>query len=206
MDEMSIDDFKKTLRLHLYVQKLISIGITLLIVFLVVYYFPHYIKFKDFTISDVTGLLTALLITAVLIERTIELIMHVWREPDKQKIKNEVKQARSRRNNVEEATEEEVILTSKIKCYEVVTKSLSVVIAFLLGLIISALGVRILQPLMDHTAMMNISDLQARLFTGVDVFITGALIGGGSEGMHKIIDLILSYVEKNRQRLKNDVE
>jgi len=36
-------------------------------------------------------------------------------------------------------------------------------------------------------------------------FITGALLGGGSKGMHKIIDSFLSAVEKYRRRVKDDL-
>ena len=43
--------------------------------------------------------------------------------------------------------------------------------------------------------------LQWLLFNCVDVLITGGLLAGGSEGIHKIMSLILGIVEKKKKAL-----
>ena len=43
---------------------------------------------------------------------------------------------------------------------------------------------------------------QAPIFHGVDILITGGLLGGGSQGIHKIIALITDFVDVTRAKVK----
>jgi hypothetical protein len=70
--------------------------------------------------------------------------------------------------------------------------------------LISGLGIRTLEPLVDPEVFKGLNIVQMRLFVAIDVFINGALLGGGSNGIHKIIDLFLTQVDIKRKPSKAD--
>ena len=44
---------------------------------------------------------------------------------------------------------------------------------------------------------------QATVFNGMDILITGGLIGGGSEGIYKLVTLITDFLDTTRAKTKN---
>jgi hypothetical protein len=73
-----------------------------------------------------------------------------------------------------------------------------------IGIAISALGIRILEPLVNPEAVTNMTALHRKFLAGVDIFVTGGLIGGGSNGIHRILDMVLSYTDKVSAKNKED--
>lgn len=59
--------------------------------------------------------------------------------------------------------------------------------------------------LVDPDFWVDLSFAQKNAFSGMDVLLTGALLGGGANGIHKVRDLFLSYVDKARYRTKEDL-
>ena len=57
--------------------------------------------------------------------------------------------------------------------------------------------------MIDPAVFKTLTTLQKSLFYGVDALITGALLGGGSKGIHEIIEAFLNTVEKYRDNLKS---
>jgi hypothetical protein len=84
------------------------------------------------------------------------------------------------------------------------TKILSMIYAFTMGIIASALGIRVLEPLVDPIVFKQLQGFHKSIFYGFDVLITGALLGGGSNGIHKILDMFLSWSDKVRGGFKGD--
>lgn len=78
-------------------------------------------------------------------------------------------------------------------------------IAFLggmaLGILISFIGPRILAEVIVVHGDMGF--WQATFFNGADILITGGLIGGGSEGIHKVVALLTDFLDKTRQNVRN---
>jgi hypothetical protein len=76
-----------------------------------------------------------------------------------------------------------------------------------LGLVVSTVGIRSLQQLVDPTALSDLlSVTQYRFFVLTDILITGALIGGGSNGIHQIMMVITDTSERLRRNAKADVD
>ncbi|MCY3003053.1 MAG: hypothetical protein NTV21_14720 [Planctomycetota bacterium] len=70
--------------------------------------------------------------------------------------------------------------------------------ALLGGLAISAVGLRALEPLFQPFDATWASSPQAPWFVAVDVLFTGALLAGGSDGIHWIVALYRDWMDKNR--------
>ena len=70
----------------------------------------------------------------------------------------------------------------------------------ILGVLISFAGPRILAQVMAGSE--SLQSWQAVVFHGVDILVTGGLIGGGSEGIHKLVTLITDFLDQTRARAK----
>ena len=71
-------------------------------------------------------------------------------------------------------------------------------VALIAGLIISAVGLRSLQPLFNNGDAAWFKTAQGHLFVAVDIFLTGTLLAGGSDGIHWIVALYRDWTDKNR--------
>jgi hypothetical protein len=63
-------------------------------------------------------------------------------------------------------------------------------------------GVRGLQPLVVTESFAQLPANQMHVFRIMDVLLTGGLIGGGSDGIHKVLQVFLDYTDKTRSRIK----
>lgn len=79
------------------------------------------------------------------------------------------------------------------------TRRMALPAALLGGLAISAVGLRSLEPLV---LLASISADQAKWFAGIDIVFTGALLAGGSDGIHWIVALYRDWMDKNRSTRK----
>ena len=61
---------------------------------------------------------------------------------------------------------------------------------------------RVLQPLMDP-AMLAAMGPQAQFLRVVDIVITGAVLGGGAEGLHRIISVFTDFLYATRARTES---
>lgn len=193
--------------MHTQLYKTISIILTAAIVILAVIFAPVNIPFWAFTTSDIIRLMIALGLAALFIERAVEVILVSWRGKGKQKRVSKVSSERRTTEHEAQAgarvkTPKEITALKKLEKWKAETKVLAMLTTFGLGIIISALGLRALQPIVDPAVFKQLGAGQRALFTGIDTLITGALLGGGSEGIHKILDTFLSKVDKYRQRDK----
>lgn len=71
-----------------------------------------------------------------------------------------------------------------------------------LGVAVSALGVRGLYPLVDLDQWKDVPRFQRSLFHAVDVFLTAGLLAGGSDGIHKLINVFTVWFETTSKNLK----
>jgi len=73
------------------------------------------------------------------------------------------------------------------------TRNISLWSALFLGVFVSAVGVRTLGMLVAENAVP--AGMQTSLFNSVDILLTGALLAGGSDGIHKIMQVYTNYME-----------
>jgi hypothetical protein len=195
---------------HVKTYKTISIITTIIVTILAIVFSSQGVPFSEFTPSDIVGLLIKLALAALFIERAVEVAMISWRGKGKQKFVSKVL-AEKRKSGLKAddqagiVTEGQISASEGLEAHSAETKTLAILSAFGMGVIISALGLRALQPLLDADVFLGIGKVQRALFTGVDTLITGALLGSGSEGIHKILDTFLSWVDKYRTRIKNEI-
>ena len=74
--------------------------------------------------------------------------------------------------------------------------------ALISGVIISSCAVRTLYMFVDLTEYEKISQIHRYLFSLIDIVLTGGLIAGGSDNIHKLIDAYRIFMESTAAKAK----
>ena len=78
------------------------------------------------------------------------------------------------------------------------TRRLAMPVAIIAGMVISAVGLRSLQPLFQQAGAALMQSPQGHVFDAIDIIVTGTLLAGGSDGIHWIVALYRDWMDKNR--------
>ena len=195
---------------HIKIYKMVSMISTGAILLIAVFFVPKGVPFWQFSTSDVLNLLISLLLVSLFIERSMEVIFLAWRGKAKQAIKTGIDTAK-RKSQLESKGDSPMLSSEEEKGIAILdqfsaeTRSLSMLTGLGLGIVVSALGIRAVEPLVDPAVLKNLGHVQKALFTGADTFLTGALLGGGSDGIHNILDTFLSLVLRYRKKVKSEI-
>lgn len=155
--------------------------------------------------DNALNVLGRLILIALFVERGIEVFVGLWRGAAKNQKKHKIDMCMEERKRVKGNIEEEKRLQDKLNkltedlgLYTTITVRIALWSGFLIGLLVSIAGVRALQPLFSHP----VGETQAILFHGVDILLTASLISGGSEGIHKIVNVFQRFMEETERKAK----
>ena len=157
-------------------------------------YPPLNLQFQKFEQDTVQNLLLPLLAISLFKERAQEVFVTAWRQEGRYKRQLAVKRAHT------EAARDTAEL--ELSRYRAETGRYVSVASITAGVFISLAGVRVLRPLLVENATFA-GGQEAWLFI-VDVLLTAGLLAGGSEGIHSVMALLTDYLEKTRDRVKQD--
>ena len=170
---------------------------------------PDVINLRNFGPNDIIQLLTVIAGVATLEQSTVEVMISTWRNPAREEIEAELMRL-NRELKGENITPDErkqwiaerKELRIKLKKYKADTRRISLWIALLVGILISVVGVRILGNLVDPNQLQAMSKYQALGFNTMDIFLTGALIAGGADGVYQIVQVFSSFLNKTDEKVK----
>jgi hypothetical protein len=157
---------------------------------------------KPFDGSHLLGLLTSLGFLALLVERTIEVTIGAARGETTAQLQaaaENAKLARASMSTSIAAHEVAEFRQAELIRFRAGTKSLALRVAVLLGLFVSAVGFRTLDQLVIATEL----ETQSMLFRTLDVLMTAAVIGGGSDAIHRMISTITTYLDAVAQSARS---
>lgn len=168
---------------------------------------PESLKFNDFDSSKLAPLLGSLLFMALLAERTLEVFLTNWRGPVAAQKDREIETKSQEISQLEKAKplkQDPIVkaqkklkeLTNSREEYRMQTRSNALWLGLLIGLLVSAVGVRLLHELVTS----DLKGTQALYFTAVDILLTGCLIAGGSDGLHKIAEQYNNFMALNKKK------
>jgi hypothetical protein len=194
-------------------QVLIIIVLHLLAVLSIIFY-PRHLPLWEFEPKDVVMLLLGLFVVALFIERAVEVIMLVTRDKKEKQLEAQAKaldlqekekpKGRPKKETAPKITS--VQASFALKEWKGNTKTIALYLTFTIGIILGVAGFRSLQPLVDMSVFKYLSTVQRTLFVVVDIVITGALLGGGSKGIHEMVEAVLNTVELYRAVVKEGKE
>jgi hypothetical protein len=145
------------------------------------------IHLQDFNVNKITTLLGSLFAIALFFERCTEVIIAIFRNKTAAELKNVLDNLEKMENHAGKAmivknAEEE--LTN----YRLETQSISLRVSFIVGIVVSAAGIRILGEMVDIPKdVVDIALSQKNFFHLVDIFITAGVLAGGSDGIHQLM-------------------
>jgi prolipoprotein diacylglyceryltransferase len=146
---------------------------------------PEYIQFQDLTLEQVLKLLVGLSIVALFVERATYVLVRLKYGTEDTKLEKEIRAVR--KGGTPAVGREQPVLTKERAVLSGRKLVLSMSASLVIGIIVAWIGVRCLRPLMDPTAFSElVSPWQRNLFGFADIVITGALIGGGADGIYQI--------------------
>ena len=142
-----------------------------------------------------------LVMFALFIERVLEVFLTSWRAHDTAVLKERASRAKSKRS--EQKPSESDLET--LRRHKSQTQRFAFFAGTTLGVVIAALGVRVLELSVDPAAFELLPRVQQRLFRTTDVLMTGAVLGGGSNALHQLVLVFTNFFQSAAGRVKGEV-
>jgi hypothetical protein len=167
---------------------------------------------KPFGIDEISQVLSLLFVISLLLERSLEIFVTTWRDPDELALTFALNEAKAALTACQEADPPhpdalDAALAQVRTCqkersrYRAETTRIALWSALILGLLISASGVRSLTILVDIEQAQPFQTIMVEL---VDVLLTGGLIAGGSDGVHKLLQVVTNFLDSTSDRVKQN--
>jgi hypothetical protein len=152
---------------------------------------PGLVRFWPFTVPDFVQLVTPIVLVALFIERVLEVFLTSWRAQEARQLSTAAKAAQHA------ATEPGVVpeVNKQLIAYRSRTQRIAFFWGTGIGIVVAALGVRVLELFLDPAIFTSLPQGQQRLFRVADVLLTGALLGGGADVLHQLMSVFTSYME-----------
>jgi hypothetical protein len=190
------------LSVSLRVQRVIVSALAVLALFTLVMVWlrsPALVRFESLTAGELVQLLAPVVLLSLFIERTLEVFLTPYRNPGAVGLETQARAALSGAKSGEPAALAGAAdALAALKAYKVGTRRIAFAASLALGLLVAAAGMRVLEQLADPATMGALGSFQKALFETLDVFITGGLLAGGSDGLHKIVATFTDFVERTR--------
>jgi uncharacterized membrane protein YqjE len=154
------------------------------------------VGFKTLDGGDVVDLLTPLFVIALFLERAQEVFVSAWREPQRKEAEAHIAALEA----VQDAAGARAAGVQLAE-YKAQTQRVAFLFRFLVAMAISTVGVRSLEHLVAMPPLDG--SVQRTAFTVIDIVLTAAIIGGGSDGIHKLVSVITDFLDSTRQRIQN---
>jgi hypothetical protein len=151
---------------------------------------PGLIRFWPFSAAEFVQLVTPLFMISLFIERTLEVFVTSWRGPEAAIRERKINALRKQVKDRCKARMQRIAFAGSVA----------------MGMIISAVGVRALGLFIDPAAFSALSEMQQASFNVVDVLLTGAMLGGGSDALHKFVTIFTNFMERTAKLAKGNGE
>lgn len=155
------------------------------------------IRFLNLGGSDFASRFSVLIFFSLIIERTVEIIMTIWRSDEANK--REAVVQRLLASNISFTDPAFIKAQEELISYKAETMQWTIPLGFALGLFVSSVGVRALSQFVDPSATAGwaTNEGQRWWFNMTDIVFTGALLAGGADPIHKLLDLYRKFVESS---------
>ncbi len=164
------------------------------------------LELRPFGVAEASRLLSSLVFIALFVERALEVFVAAWRDPGAderdlalQELQKRLSELQGARASTEDVAQEIQTAVRNQTIYRTETKKIALRSGLALGVIVSAVGFRVLAELVSD---LPSEGFQGSAFALVDIFLTGAVIAGGADGIHKIANLYGDFMDSTSKRIK----
>lgn len=160
---------------------------------------PGLVQFWPFTPAEFVQYITPLFLVSLFIERTLEVFLSAWRAGDSAQLEKRAKAAKAAPAGAGPETEDH---ESELIHYKAGTQRMAFLGGITIGIIVSALGIRAVGLFVDPAVFGKLPALQQSAFKVADVVLTGAVLGGGADGLHKMVSVFTNFMDTTAKRAK----
>jgi hypothetical protein len=164
---------------------------------------PDAVTFKALTRESFFGTLSWLFVVALFIERAVEVIVSVLRDSDATTLENKVDAEQQKILEQAKVTPGALAYLNglhdaqqKLSDYRSETQGLALTVSFVLSLFVSLAGVRAFETIVDKIPSEN------WLLPTADMIVTGAILAGGTAGIHKMANVYDNFMEAAADKAK----
>jgi hypothetical protein len=157
-------------------------------------------------VSDLAGLLAPLAFAATVVERAVEILVSPWRDTGASKLEKAVAAIKARpvdpATNTQNAGELKQA-SDAIDEYRGDTQRYAFAVSLTLSVLVSIAGVRALGPFVDATRLNDpkvTTEAQRLFFLAVDVALSAALLAGGADGIHSVVNAVTSFFDNTANK------
>ena len=158
------------------------------------------LKLADDIFQKSLAVFTSLFLIALFIERALDVFLTTLRAEKSEYLQKEIKIEAQKLDKGESSIDELNRIKKVLLSHKANTRVIALWSALTIGIIISAIGFRALQPLINLEEFKNLPLYHTILFYIVDIFITGCVLAGGSDSIHKMTDAFRLFMEKSQNK------
>ena len=184
------------------VRSIKSITIMVAAICMVLTLWTRPMSFKELPMEALLTLFAKLIAIALFIERTVEVLLTPWRGLESHRMTARVKQAKAKADKGEVDSVALSNAEEELTEFKGHTRRIAFLMALALGMTISAVGFRGLEFFVDPNSIRETSE-QLIAFRVLDVLVTGALLAGKADGLHRIVSVFTSQLDRSTERVKS---
>ena len=185
--------------------------IALLIVVVIASLSPYAIEIKTDSEVTIFSILGSLFVLVLLIERTVEIFISIWREGNRKEKETQVAafrakvQAVDRQNTamLDEANNGLATAEKDLIQHQAGTQKRAFWLSYALGVLVCAAGVGVFNSILAVDFTGEVSGHE-KLLRGMDIILTAGLLGGGSDAFHQFVTAITTFFQKTKEKLKEE--
>lgn len=174
------------------------VSVSLLTAVAVAFFNPVSLVFRTFNVTEFVQSMMPLVMFALFIERVLEVFLTSWRAHRTAELKERAAYARSKGSKQESRLPAEDVFRQ----YKSQTQRIAFFAGTTLGVVVAALGIRVLELSVDPAVFASLPHVQQRLFRTTDVLMTGAVLGGGSDALHQLVMVFTNFMGTAAKRAK----
>ena len=164
------------------------------------------------SVSDLAGKLAPLAVAAAVIERAVEILISPWRDGEANKLSrtvDAVKAAAAKPPSDDDAKKLKDA-SDKLDDYRSQTQQYAFAVSLALSVLASMAGVRALGAFFDTTSKTLppgfLTSPQYYFFTVVDMALSAALLAGGADGIHSVMNAITTFFDSSATKTENSAK
>jgi hypothetical protein len=142
--------------------------------------------------------MSPLLLTAGFIERAVEIVISPWRDAGATKLGNVVDTLKAQVPAVDATMIAKA--DAQFQEYRGETQQYAFAASLSFSLAAAYVGVRALWPFVDHQTFEKLGSHQQWLFLVVDLVLSAALLAGGADGIHSVINSFTTFFDTTAQK------
>jgi hypothetical protein len=157
-------------------------------------------------LQDLSGLLAPLAFAAAVIERAVEILVSPWRDSEASKLEKALAAIKARPAdpavNAQNAADLKVV-SETLDEYRGNTQRYAFAVSLTLSVLVSMAGVRALGNFVDANKLKDpvfTHGAQYLFFLCVDVALSAALLAGGADGIHSLVNAVTSFFDASADK------